>query len=94
MAFVFITMSDDIPRDSSAAVEEHHIPNMANNLDDEWQVAKRGIVMWLNNDPVGAESFLKSMGLDSSVQVLASYTFISVIVSPHLYKMHPHSFIH
>lgn len=68
-------MNDDIRSDSSAV--ESKLPNMEM---DEWQVAKQGIVMWLNNEPEKAESFLKAR-IDTSVHVLTSYTFINVIVS-------------
>lgn len=76
-------MNDDVRSDSSAAVEqsvkEVSSPNMEMLL-DEWQVAKQGIVMWLNNEPEKAESFLRTR-IDTSVHVLTSYTFINVIVS-------------
>lgn len=70
-------MNDDI-RSESSAVEQSKLPNM--DIMDEWQVAKQGIVMWLNNEPEKAESFLKAR-IDTSVHVLTSYTFINVIVS-------------
>lgn len=70
-------MNDDI-RSESSAVEQSKLPNM--DTMDEWQVAKQGIVMWLNNEPGKAESFLKAR-IDTSVHVLTSYTFINVIVS-------------
>lgn len=75
---------DDIPRESSgrqhqpSVEEEDQYPNL--DMLDDWQVAKQGIVMWLNNEPLKAESFLKSR-IDSSVHVMTSYTFINVIVS-------------
>lgn len=53
-------------------------PNM-DLLLDEWQLAKQGIVMWLNNEPEQAESFLKAH--IQKTHVMTSYTFISVIVS-------------
>lgn len=70
-------MNDDI-RSESSAVEQSKLPNM--DIMNEWQVAKQGIVMWLNNEPEKAESFLKAR-IDTSVHVLTSYTFINVIVS-------------
>lgn len=80
-------MNDDICHDSSAEQQQqvnqsigdrHQRPVM--DLDDELQVAKQGIVLWLNNEPIKAESFLRQR-IDSSVHVMTSYTFINCIVS-------------
>lgn len=76
-------MSDDIAtgvHDSSPSSLEkpQQPPNM--EILDEWQVAKRGIVLWLNNEPQRAESYLKAH-IDSSVHAMTSYTFVAVIVS-------------
>lgn len=46
---------------------------------NEWQIAKHGLVLFLNNEPQKAEEFLKEW-IDSSVHVMTSYTFINCIV--------------
>lgn len=58
-------------------VEE--IPLHGSNM-DEWQRAKQGLVLFLNNEPQQAEEFLKQW-INSSVHVLTSFTFINCIVS-------------
>lgn len=75
-------MNDGISNESSDQQREHLRPNMdiSDNGDGDWLLAKQGIVMWLNNEPEKAESFLKAH-IENSVHALTSYTFISVIVS-------------
>lgn len=80
-------MNDDICRDSSAEPQQVHQPTSDDrhqrpvmDFDDELLVAKQGIILWLNNEPIKAESFLRQR-IDSSVHVMTSYTFINCIVS-------------
>lgn len=84
-------MNDAISHDSpptSAAEQVVHLhrnqsatPVMDTTSEEQSLLAaKQGIVMWLNNDPVRAESFLRER-IDSSVHVMTSYTFINCIVS-------------
>lgn len=48
-------------------------------LRNDAEYARHGITMWLNNEPVKAEQFLKQR-IDST-QIMTSYTFITCIVS-------------
>lgn len=51
----------------------------------DWEYAKRGIALWLNNQPDEAEQHLHKR--TDNLQTMIAYTFISCMVSHDLWRV-------